>query len=591
MKVKSLVVLPLVSVVLIAFALRFYQLGQIPAGLTWDEVAIGYNGYAVITTRHDEWLERLPISFKSFGDHKAPLAIYLTGLFTATLGLDPWVLRLPFAAAGVLAVLGMMLLTWEVLLLVHNRAQNKVGKVDDPKYKSTYLLPVLTAGLVMTVSPWHLHFSRAGFESGLSLAFLIYAVWSALRLGRLSLSTYGQGESRAGYRILLTTLGWGGLSLLLFLATAYTYHSGKIVAPLLLLGVLVWCRQRLWSKLKTWAGLVLLGLGAILSWPLIDDAWRGDGLERAQVTVFAKGGELSEQLVAALYQLGLHLSPSFLVMGEITTYRHGTGDWGVLLLTTFAALCLAILALVLSFFLKKLSSLDSNQVLIFNQKSRWMMSFFGYWLLIGLVPAAIAGEVPHPNRSLLALPGFIGLTILGVHWWSGVGWRWVSNLIFSSAFFPTTKAVGAQLRSKMIWGSWLVLHILLAIAFLNHYFTNFKVLATDDFQEGYLEAFEYAKQYERGEGKPMVDQIIFTSTYGQPYIYALFVRQTDPLWYRGGSLVKYLFVDEINRGDLDRPNALVVAAYKDDLPLEEADHIIWGSDGSVRFKLYFTGQE
>src|SRR5579859_2096178 len=74
-------------ITLLATFLRFYKLSEIPHGMTWDEAAIGYNGFAVFTTHRDEWLQRFPISFKSFGDFKAPLAIYLNGFFTFLFGL------------------------------------------------------------------------------------------------------------------------------------------------------------------------------------------------------------------------------------------------------------------------------------------------------------------------------------------------------------------------------------------------------------------------------------------------------------------------------------------------------------------------
>jgi len=49
----------------VAAFLRLYKLGNVPHGMTWDEAAIGYNGFAVLTTRRDEWLIHFPISFKS----------------------------------------------------------------------------------------------------------------------------------------------------------------------------------------------------------------------------------------------------------------------------------------------------------------------------------------------------------------------------------------------------------------------------------------------------------------------------------------------------------------------------------------------
>ncbi|PJC54114.1 MAG: hypothetical protein CO028_04075, partial [Candidatus Levybacteria bacterium CG_4_9_14_0_2_um_filter_35_21] len=79
-----------------------------------------------------------------------------------------------------------------------------------------------------------------------------------------------------------------------------------------------------------------------------------------------------------------------------------------------------------------------------------------------------------------------------------------------------------------------------------------------------------------------------TSDYGQPYIYALFVRKTNPIWYRGGSLIKYEFTDKIDEGDLTRNNTLVVGSNTDELPIENAEHIINGSDGKMRFQIYKT---
>jgi len=36
---------------------------------------------------------------------------------------------------------------------------------------------------------------------------------------------------------------------------------------------------------------------------------------------------------------------------------------------------------------------------------------------------------------------------------------------------------------------------------------------------------------------------------------------------------------------------LIVASQSDDIPLEKADHLVYGSDGQVRFKIYYTGQK
>ena len=51
-------------------------------GLGWDEAATAYNGYGIVIVHRDEWLARMPITFKSFGDYKAAVAIYLDAIST-----------------------------------------------------------------------------------------------------------------------------------------------------------------------------------------------------------------------------------------------------------------------------------------------------------------------------------------------------------------------------------------------------------------------------------------------------------------------------------------------------------------------------
>jgi hypothetical protein len=127
-------------------------------------------------------------------------------------------------------------------------------------------------------------------------------------------------------------------------------------------------------------------------------------------------------------------------------------------------------------------------------------------------------------------------------------------------------------------------------AYLHYYFRVFPKKAAADFQDGYLEAFQYAQKYEKGlNGYPEKNKIVFTDQYGQPYIYALFVRKTNPIWYQGGSLRKYLFIPDINQTDLARDNAVIVAG-QDQLEDKEdqAEKIIYGADGQVRFRIFVT---
>lgn len=513
-------------IIILAGVVRFYDLGVVPHGMTWDEAAIGYNGHAVWTTRRDEWLVRLPTSFRSFGDYKAPAAIYLSGAFTKLFGLNLWALRLPFALGGVVAVGAMILLVKE---------WGKVFSWSENEQKAMALL----GGVILATSPWHIHYSRTGFESGLSLSLLIIGSYALL-------------AGLAGKKINKFFLS---ISVLAAVVNVYTYHSAKMVVPLL--GFITAWQFR--NKIKeNWQQVILfVGGGLVLLYPLIKDSLYGKGLERASTLIVAKTDSVLEMITILFSQFAAHFSPLYLIFGETHTLRHGDGRWGVFLIPVFILIVLGFVSIV-------------------NQKFRQGWGLAVAWIIVGVLPAALGAElVPHSNRSLLALPGFIILALMGL--------RYLSAKILQSKL--NQKISGSHGEKNMVWvsvmGTLLLWHGLLFVSYLNNYFVNFSRQSSEDFADGYLEAFDYVKQYEND-----VEKIVFTSDYGQPYIFALFSRKTNPIWYQGGSLVKYEFKD-VNAGDLSREKAIVVSSKNDtDLLDKPADKIIYGSDGQVRFKIF-----
>lgn len=520
------------SILLVAVGIRFYQLGFVPHGMTWDEAAIGYNGFAIFNTRRDEWLVRLPVSFKSFGDFKAPLAIYLNGFFTYLFGMNLFAVRLPFAIASIFSILGMILLTQEIL-----------DKYKYGKYLSLF------SGFLLALSPWHIHYSRAGFESGLALAFTIFGILFLVK------------AIKNNFKSKLNNFS----SVLFFIASIYTYHSSKIVVPLL--GLTIFCL--FFNKIKSnFKQLVLPALLFILGLiPFIKDSIYGDGLTRAGVTIFSSDLSIIEKLKYVFNSFVAHLSPNFLLLGETTTLRHGTSYLGVLFVTTYFLVIVGIIA-----FINKYKGLRDCKY----------QFLFIILIIIGILPAAIALEIPHSNRALLALPGFILTATFGL--------KYLITILSKSKLNNQVRGTHSEkdIVLKSVVGTIIAVHIIFSIAFINNYFYKFSKLSTNDFNDGYLEAFALAEKYEKGEGTNPVDRVIFTSQYGQPYIYALFVRETNPIWYRGGSLIKYEFTDKIDINDLNRVNTLVVGSGTDGLPTYDADHVIYGADNSVRFQIFRT---
>lgn len=521
------------GIIVLAAVIRLFALGGVPHGLTWDEAAIGYNGYAIVTTRRDEWLVRLPLSFQSFGDYKAPLAIYINGLFTFLLGLSPTVVRLPFALAGIFSCVTLYFLIKELGQFLGIKEKNILA---------------LLGALSLAISPWHIHFSRIGFEAGISLLFS--SVGLTLLVSALNRrKTLSQLKATA----VITLSG------VFFVAALYTYHSAKIYMPIILIVLaLFFVRAELVQFIRKYAlgtiVAVLVSSGAV--YPLIADTLWGNGATRAGVLLFSEGHPAPVLVQKIFIQFFAHFSPAFLFGGEVQNYRHTAGS-GIL----YPIGAVVIGAALWLWAQKKLT----------RPLHRFFMISLTL-LCVGILPAALSQEAPHENRALFAI---LGLTLLE-----------------AGGVFVVVKSIQDQVHKKMIVGSMALIYMYFTLHFVQLYFTTFAQRSASDFQDGYLEAFQLAQKYEKGiDGMPKVENILFTSEYGQPYIFALFTKKSNPIWYRGGSLNTYQFTDSFSESDLERNNTLVVTGMQHQLQSQKPQYVVYGSDQKPRFFLYYTGTE
>lgn len=512
--------LALCCVVIIALLLRSWQLGIVPHGMTWDEAAIGYNGYAVLTTRRDEWLKRLPISFRSFGDYKAPLAIYINGFFTYTFGNSLTVIRLPFMLSGVLAVVALYWLMSELLL-----------SQEVPAKKAQRLS--LVAASLLTISSWHIHFSRVGFESGMALTLTLLAVASLLKAVR---------EQQQKWWLLTASIS---------AACLYAYHSTKIALPLLVV-LVVWLvgLRRFVSRHM----VIALLLGSLLVAPLLYDMIFAEGMTRASTLILSKPYPVAHKIKMIAQNWQKQLSADALFFGWTDSLRHGTGKYGLLYLVDVVPLVWLFVRAITQHWFNQKHTLKHSKLYLF-----WVC-----WIAIGLLPAVLSEQSPHPNRALLALPGFVGLIALG----------WDDLL----HFFQVTKA----------WFLVGLIYVLLLASFIQYYFTTYSRTSAPDFYDGNFAAAQRAVQIEKqGINGVKPTKILFTADYGQPYIFILLAKRLSPIEYQGGGLANYEFASTISTGDLMRPNTLLVASAQDDITLDWANEVIYGSDGEVAFKIYY----
>jgi GT2 family glycosyltransferase/4-amino-4-deoxy-L-arabinose transferase-like glycosyltransferase len=501
----------LVTILLLASALRFYQLGRVPQGMALDEAAIGYNGFAIWQARRDEWLEFLPISFRSYGDYKAPLAIYINAFSTAVFGLNLWAVRLPFVIFSILAILGIYYLVKELL---------KQAKMNDNL--------ALWVAFFLAVSPWHLHYSRLGFEAGIALSLLIWGVYFFYRYLR----------QQKLWQIILAA----------FLAslTLYTYHSAKVTTPLLFL--IIWLSQRGKGKIKWGQLLITILVTNFLLSPLLYNAVFEEGFTRAGSSALFADIAWSEKLDILFNNTLSYFSWDFLARGQVLgQLRHGDGRFGVL---SYPALA-SIVVYALSLFSKKVP---------FKKASNRILNLALIWIVIGYLPAIIGDQPFHSNRALLALPGWILLEVLAFQ--------------RISQFFKKQKW---DLKAPV-----LIAYALFLIIYQRHYYQTFAKESASAFSDGYLATLEYLKKLDKTD----VDKILFTNDYQHAYIYVLFANKVNPIAYHGGILASYEFSENIDFQDLNREKTIVVASLENEMMHYEADHIIYGSDGSERFRIY-----
>lgn len=145
----------LILIFIFAFLLRIINLTEDPNGFFCDEASIGYNAYSIWKTGKDEYNTVMPLFFRSFGDYKNPVFIYSSAPVVGILGLSEFSVRLTSVIYGLLAI-------YAIYLLATRLFNPSVG---------------LISAFLLVISPWHIHFSRIGFELISSVLFVILAVY------------------------------------------------------------------------------------------------------------------------------------------------------------------------------------------------------------------------------------------------------------------------------------------------------------------------------------------------------------------------------------------------------------------------------
>lgn len=468
-------------IVLVAIVLRFWQLGQVPISPDWDEVSLGYNAYSILHTGKDEYGKLLPVVMQSYGDYKPALYSYLSIPSIMVFGLNVFAVRLPSAVFGILTVIAVFFLVREL-------------------FKKDTL--ALLVALFLSLSPWHIQFSRVAFESNVGLAFNVFAALFFLK----GLKKYW----------LLP------VSAVFFALNLYVYQSEKVFTPLLFLLLVALFIKEVW-KLPKKVLLVAALLGLVVVLPMVSNTFLSkNGLARAQgVSIFAYTSPVS-QMNAKRYlfnkghhdilglvidngrlmyikQIANNYFASFdlnwlFITGDIS--RHHAPNMGLLYLWEMPFLFIGLYQLVFGKFPTK------SKLFVFG------------WFLLAPVPAAFTMGVPHAVRSLNFLPTFQIFVALGV---------------LQIAFFLKRREIFHISYGKVALVLLAIVALFNVTYYLDQYFVQLNYFDAMDWQYGYAQLVPATQAL----SKPYKTIVVTDKApLDQSYMYFLFYLKYNPALYQ-----------------------------------------------------------
>lgn len=466
-------------IVILAGFLRFYQLGTNPPALTWDEVAWGYNAYAIGIDGKDEFGHFLPYtSFVSFGDYKPPVYAYLIVLPVWLFGLTEVAVRFPSAFLGTLTV-------GVTYFLVKELFEDRRFKKNQSQ--SYIEVIALTSSLFLAISPWHIMLSRAAFEANVASFFIVTGVWLFLLAIR-----------RNSWFLIL--------SVCCFVLCMYTFNSVRVDAPLLFIVLILGNVRQLLKIKKTVITSFIIGLVILL--PIIPFLFSHQAKLRYQeVNIFSDitivktvnqeiandhnawwSKIIHNRRVAYMQVFMQHyfdnLNSTFLFINGDHNPKFSTQDVGQMYLWDLPFLVIGTI------------------FLFCHKRGKWWI--IPIWLVIGIIPAGLSLPTPHALRSEGTLPTWQILIAYG---------------------FVTSMAMIRRYQ-KIIVSSLIVILLLFVGYYLHGYYTHYPKEYSAEWQYSYKQIIHYVEIHQQQY------KTVYITGVERPYIYTLFYLKYPPQEFR-----------------------------------------------------------
>ncbi len=253
---KKFVFISLFLTILLGASVRLYQIDKDPVSLFGDELDVGYQALSILQTGRDYSGNFLPMHMQSLTEWRTPLYIYASIPTVAIFGISPLGVRLPAAIFGILGIL----ITY---FLVKELTKNKyIGFI------SAVLLAIL---------PWHILYSRAGFEVTMLYTFFFGGILLFLRGLKNNL--------------------WLIPSAILLGFTPWIYSTAKLFLPMtVLILFFIWFKEI--SKIKRKYLFISLAIFLLITIPFaINTIFGGGAVRFDSISIFNRptlSGEIGE---------------------------------------------------------------------------------------------------------------------------------------------------------------------------------------------------------------------------------------------------------------------------------------------------------
>ncbi len=355
-----------IILILVGIFLRFHQINEIPAGLFMDEATIAVDSKSLAQSGMDEYGRSYPFVFEALSDFRPPGYVYLTALAYEFFGPTTFTIRVVSLLSS---IIGILLLGYLARLLFPERK----------------LLPFISMAVV-SISPFHIHFSRIGYETMLATTLMLVYFISLIHLLK-----------RPNFIWLVLGIFSAGISL-------WTYPGAKFIVPMVtliifFLGIFnlnfgLKRKNLLLIPLILLATCVLVYIPAILN-PIFDKrpiSYLKEGTDGTLLGIITKKPFL--MLNSWLYMFDFNF---LFKKGDLFAFRHGTKEQGLFLSIFLIPFVLGLIRAIRNY---------SN--------NSFAIPFLIILTLVIGFPSALTSNTPYGTRILPILIPFSIFIALGI---------------------------------------------------------------------------------------------------------------------------------------------------------------------------------